>query len=66
MSDAYRVHVCKDCGMLAVANLRTQTFQCRACKSFDSIVQVRWNCDLQSWRQALKAALTFCGLLAGC
>ena len=41
VSDAYRVHVCKDCGMLAVANLRTQTFTCRACKSYDSVVQVR-------------------------
>lgn len=40
VSDAYRVHVCKDCGMMAVANLRSQTFQCRACKSFDSVVQV--------------------------
>ncbi|KAK9805346.1 hypothetical protein WJX73_004503 [Symbiochloris irregularis] len=40
VSDAYRVHVCKDCGMMAVANLRTQTFHCRACKSYDSVVQV--------------------------
>jgi hypothetical protein len=31
-SDAYRVHVCDLCGLIAVANLNTQTFQCRSCK----------------------------------
>jgi DNA-directed RNA polymerase II subunit RPB2 len=31
-SDAYRVHVCDVCGLIAVANLGTQTFQCRSCK----------------------------------
>ena len=62
MSDAYRVHVCKDCGMLAVANLRTQTFQCRACKSFDSIVQVRPALMVSSTQ---VCPLPPCGLLAG-
>ena len=30
-SDAYRVHVCQKCGLIAVANLKNQTFEC--CKN---------------------------------
>ena len=30
-SDAYRVHVCQTCGLIAVANLKNQTFDC--CKN---------------------------------
>ena len=30
-SDAYRVHVCQTCGLIAVANLKNQTFEC--CKN---------------------------------
>ena len=40
MSDAYRVHVCSQCGLMAIANLRTQAFHCRACKTHDTVVQV--------------------------
>ena len=32
-SDAYRVHVCELCGLIAVANLSKNTFECRACRS---------------------------------
>lgn len=32
-SDAYRVHVCELCGLIAVANLAKNTFECRACRS---------------------------------
>ncbi|KAH7909794.1 DNA-directed RNA polymerase II, subunit 2 [Hygrophoropsis aurantiaca] len=32
-SDAYRVHVCDICGLTAIANLKKQSFECRACKN---------------------------------
>lgn len=32
-SDAYRVHVCDTCGLLAVANLKKQAFECRSCRN---------------------------------
>lgn len=39
-SDAYRVHVCEKCGLIAVANLRKGQFYCPACKATTGIVQV--------------------------
>lgn len=39
-SDAYRVHVCEQCGVIAVANLKKGTFYCQACKSTTGISQV--------------------------
>lgn len=31
-SDAYRIHVCEACGLIAVANLPKQQFECRSCR----------------------------------
>jgi DNA-directed RNA polymerase II subunit RPB2 len=38
-SDPYRIHVCESCGLMAHADLRTNSFECRACKS-TAIAQV--------------------------
>ncbi|KAH6785548.1 hypothetical protein C2S51_038003 [Perilla frutescens var. frutescens] len=39
-SDAYRVHVCERCGMIAIANLKKHSFECRGCKNKTDIVQI--------------------------
>ena len=39
-SDPYRVHVCDDCGMIAIANLRMQSFKCRFCTNETRFSQV--------------------------
>eukprot|EP00039_Didymoeca_costata_P011795 m.166824 g.166824 ORF g.166824 m.166824 type:complete len:1186 (+) comp15295_c0_seq1:166-3723(+) len=41
VSDAYRVHVCDICGMLAVAKIRQSDFNCNVCKNKTRISQVR-------------------------
>ncbi|KAB2637370.1 DNA-directed RNA polymerase II subunit RPB2 [Pyrus ussuriensis x Pyrus communis] len=38
--DAYRVHVCERCGLIAIANLKKNSFECRGCKNKTDIVQV--------------------------
>ncbi|KAJ3039907.1 DNA-dependent RNA polymerase II [Rhizophlyctis rosea] len=39
-SDAYRVHVCDICGLMAIANLTTKSFDCKACANKTDISQI--------------------------
>lgn len=45
-SDAYRVHVCERCGLIAIANLKKNSFECRGCKNKTDIVQVNISTSL--------------------
>ena len=38
-SDAYRVHLCEECGLIAIANLKKNRFECRGCKNTTAIAQ---------------------------
>ena len=40
VSDRYRVHVCDLCGLIAIANLQKNSFECRGCKNTTRISQI--------------------------
>jgi len=40
VSDEYRIHVCDTCGLMAIANLRKNVFECKVCGKHTSISQV--------------------------
>ncbi|KAJ1987622.1 DNA-dependent RNA polymerase II [Dimargaris cristalligena] len=39
-SDAYRVHVCDLCGLIAIASLKKNSFECRVCRNTTQISQI--------------------------
>mmetsp|Transcript_3231 Transcript_3231/g.6985 ORF Transcript_3231/g.6985 Transcript_3231/m.6985 type:complete len:512 (-) Transcript_3231:245-1780(-) len=39
-SDPYRVHVCDECGMIAIANLRKQSYDCGYCNNKTQFSQI--------------------------
>ena len=46
-SDAYRVHVCDGCGLIAIADLKTMSFKCHGCNTSKvSQVLIPYACKL--------------------
>ena len=41
VSDAYRVHVCDICGLMAVAQLKKNLYECKVCHNTTRISQIQ-------------------------
>eukprot|EP01084_Bolivina_argentea_P022173 41211_1 len=39
-SDKYRIHICDFCGLIAIANLKKSSYECRGCQNTTAISQV--------------------------
>ena len=65
-SDAYRIHVCEKCGLIAIANLKKNSFECRGCKNKTDIVQVNAFIPTSCSPISISLSLSHCNYLASC